>query len=86
MIGADREEYLPWLMCMAVGTGVMINLFCARMVWGCSKLCVQCLSPVEALSTLGWCDRVTLGVEQVWAVLPTLVKGIFRVFSEKIRK
>lgn len=78
-------------MCMAVGAGVMINLFCAGSIWGHSKLCVRCLSPVEALpaAAVGWWDRVTLSVEQVWAVLMTsraLTKGIFRAFSEKNKK
>lgn len=72
MIGADGGEYLPWLMCMAVGTGVM-DLFCAGRIWGCSRLCV--LSPMAAVV---WSSS---GLSSV-----ALIKSIFRVFSEKITK
>lgn len=41
------------------------------------------------MAAVGWWDRVTLDVEQVWAVLMTsgaLIKGTFRIFSEKNKK
>lgn len=41
------------------------------------------------MAAVGWGDRVTLDVEQVWAVLMTsgaLIKGTFRIFSEKNKK